>query len=106
MKSNTKQFPKNKIAWLWENMEGKRALYFVGILGTVLYNILQLTIPYFSGKIVDLFLTGENAATNLQVCSPFSLGFGRGLSYHQLNVGHIESPAVKLLHKPQLPENL
>ena len=55
MKSNTKQFPKNKIAWLWENMEGKRALYFVGILGTVLYNILQLTIPYFSGKIVDLF---------------------------------------------------
>jgi len=48
-------------------MEGKRALYFVGILGTVLYNILQLTIPYFSGKIVDLFLTGENAATNLQV---------------------------------------
>ena len=51
MKSNTKQFPKNKIAWLWENMEGKRALYFVGILGTVLYNILQLTIPYFSGKI-------------------------------------------------------
>ena len=39
-------------------------------------------------------------------CRPFSLGFGRGLSYHQLNVGHIESPAVKLLHKPQLPENL
>lgn len=51
MKSNTKQFPKNKIAWLWENMEGKRALYFVGILGTVLYNILQLTIPYFREKL-------------------------------------------------------
>ena len=41
-----------------------------------------------------------------QPCSPFSLGFGRGLSYHQLNIGHIKSPAVKLLHKPQLPENL
>ncbi len=51
MKSNTKQFPKNKIAWLWENMEGKRPLYFVGILGTVLYNILQLTIPYFREKL-------------------------------------------------------
>ena len=38
--------------------KGKRALYFVGILGTVLYNILQLTIPYFSGKIVDLFFNG------------------------------------------------
>ena len=30
----------------------------------------------------------------------------RGLSYHQFNIGHIKSPAVKLLHKPQLPENL
>ena len=26
---------------------------------------LQLTVPYFSGKIVDLFLTGENARENL-----------------------------------------
>ena len=76
MKSNTKQFPKNKIAWLWENMEGKRALYFIGMIGTVLYNVLQLTIPYFSGKIVDLFLTGEDAATNLQV--------HRDLFYHLL----------------------
>ena len=33
--------------------------------GTVVYNILQLTVPYFSGKIVDLFLTGENARENL-----------------------------------------
>ena len=61
MKSSTKPFPKTKIQWLWENMEGKRALYLIGMIGTVLYNVLQLTIPYFSGKIVDLFLTGENA---------------------------------------------
>ena len=47
-------------------MEGKRALYLIGMIGTVLYNVLQLTIPYFSGKIVDLFLTGENAVQNLQ----------------------------------------
>ena len=59
MKSSTKPFPKTKIQWLWENMEGKRALYLIGMIGTVLYNVLQLTIPYFSGKIVDLFLTGE-----------------------------------------------
>ena len=31
----------------------------------MVYNILQLTVPYFSGKIVDLFLTGENARENL-----------------------------------------
>ena len=59
MKSSTKPFPKTKIQWLWENMEGKRALYLIGMIGTVLYNVLQLTIPYFSGKIVDLFLTGK-----------------------------------------------
>ena len=58
MKSNTKQFPKNKICVAVGKHGGKRALYFVGILGTVLYNILQLTIPYFSGKIVDLFFNG------------------------------------------------
>ena len=49
MKSNTKQFPKNKIAWLWENMEGKRALYFVGILGTVLF--CSLRFPIFREKL-------------------------------------------------------
>ena len=43
--------------------------------------------------------------TLIEIAS-FPFGFGRGLSYHQFNVGHIESPAVKLLHKPQLPENL
>lgn len=37
----------------------------LGIVGTVVYNILQLTIPYFSQRIVDLFLTGENALDNL-----------------------------------------
>lgn len=55
MKSSTKPFPKTKIQWLWENMEGKRALYLIGMIGTVLYNVLQLTIPYFSGKIVTCF---------------------------------------------------
>lgn len=56
---------KKKLSWLWENMEGCRILYIIGILGTVLYNALQLTVPYFSQKIIDLFLTGENAAQNL-----------------------------------------
>ena len=56
---------KKKLSWLWENMEGCRILYIIGILGTVLYNALQLTVPYFSQKIIDLFLTGENAARNL-----------------------------------------
>lgn len=65
MKQETNPFPKTKLQWLWANMKGCRGIYFVGMAGTVVYNILQLTVPYFSGKIVDLFLTGENARENL-----------------------------------------
>lgn len=58
-------FPKTKLQWLWENMKGYHALYIFGILGTVLYNFMQLTVPYVSQEIVDLFLTGEHAAEHL-----------------------------------------
>ncbi len=55
----------SKMAWLWENMKGYRAIYVVGILGTVVYNVMQLTVPYITQQIVDLFLTGEDAVTNI-----------------------------------------
>ncbi len=47
-------------------MEGNRLLYVWGIFLTVVYNVMQLTVPYFSQLIVDDFLTGENAAHNLE----------------------------------------
>lgn len=53
------------MAWLWENMKGYRVIYIIGILGTVVYNAMQLTVPMVTQKIVDLFLTGEKAAENL-----------------------------------------
>lgn len=34
-------------------------------LGTVVYNVMQLTVPFVTQKIVDLFLTGEEAGANL-----------------------------------------
>ena len=55
----------SKMAWLWENMKGYRAIYILGILGTIVYNVMQLTVPYVTQQIIDLFLTGENAADNL-----------------------------------------
>ncbi len=61
-----KKFPKGKLAWLWENMHGVRGIYIIAMLGTVLYNVMQLTVPFFSGKIIDRFLSGKNAAANLQ----------------------------------------
>lgn len=63
------EFPKTKLAWLWENMQGTRGIYIVGMLGTIVYNVLQLTVPYYSGKIVDIFLTGENARENMRTNS-------------------------------------
>ena len=58
-----KRFPRNKIQWIWDNIEGLRGLLIVAMLGTVLYNAMQLTVPYFSQQIVDRFLTGDAAAT-------------------------------------------
>jgi len=55
----------SKMAWLWENMKGYRAIYLLAILGTVVYNAMQLLVPYFTQQIIDLFLTGEDAATNI-----------------------------------------
>lgn len=49
------KFPKSRIGWLWENMKGRRALFIVALFGTVVYNTLQLVVPMFSGKIIDLF---------------------------------------------------
>ena len=59
-----KKFPKTKLGWLFENMSGRKLLFFVAIIGTIVYNILQLTVPYVSSKLVDMFLSGENAAYN------------------------------------------
>lgn len=50
-------------------MKGARAVYVIGMIGTIAYNVLQLTVPYYSGKIVDLFLTGEHARENMQTNS-------------------------------------
>ena len=59
------KFPKSKIGWLWENTQGKHAIFILGILGTLVYSSMQLIVPYFSGQIVDQFLTGDNVATKI-----------------------------------------
>ncbi len=58
-------YPLTRMEWLWLNMKGYRILYIIAILGTLLYNGLQLTVPYFSSRIIDGFLSGPDAAANL-----------------------------------------
>ena len=48
---------KAKLSWLWENMKGYRLIFILSILGTVVYNGMQLVVPYFIQQIVDNFLT-------------------------------------------------
>jgi len=55
----------SKMAWLWENMKGYRVVYLLAILGTIVYNAMQLLVPHFTQQIIDLFLTGEDAAVNI-----------------------------------------
>ena len=57
----------SRFVWLWENMKGFRGIYALGLVLTIAYNAMQLTVPLVSGKIVDMFLTGENAVENLQL---------------------------------------
>ncbi|MBP5152544.1 MAG: ABC transporter ATP-binding protein [Lachnospiraceae bacterium] len=66
MSKENNSFPMTKLQWLWSNMKGCRGLFVTAILGTVVYNIMQLTVPYFSSQIVDTFLTGPEAADNLK----------------------------------------
>ena len=59
---DTKKY--SKMAWLWENMKGYRFIYMLAIIGTLTYNAMQLSVPYITQNLVDLFLSGENAAQN------------------------------------------
>lgn len=62
--------PRTRMQWLWDNMKGNRLIYGLAILGTITYNCMQLTVPYFSQKIIDLFLTGEHAVENMATKRP------------------------------------
>ena len=56
---------RNKMAWLWESIKGYRVLYIIGILGTILYNAMHLVVPHITQQLIDNFVTGESAATNI-----------------------------------------
>lgn len=55
-----------RLRWLWGKMKGYRVQYIGAGILTVVYNVLQLTVAFFTQNIVDTFLTGENAAYNVE----------------------------------------
>jgi ATP-binding cassette subfamily B protein len=46
-------------------MEGKRGLFIIALAGTVVYNIMQLVVPYFSGRIVQLLRDIQEQELNI-----------------------------------------
>ncbi|MBQ7636156.1 MAG: ABC transporter ATP-binding protein, partial [Lachnospiraceae bacterium] len=56
----------SRINWVWTNLKGKRAFYGLGIMGSITYNVMQLTIPFFVARLIDTFINGKDAAYNLE----------------------------------------
>ncbi len=50
------------VRWLFSDLKGFRALYVFGMVLTVVYNFMQLTVPVFCQYLVDLFLDVTDTA--------------------------------------------
>lgn len=59
-------FPKSRLGWLWENMKGYRFLFIIALIGTGLYNLMQLVVPHFSRKVTDLFALAQEGGFSLE----------------------------------------
>ncbi len=55
---------REQFRWLWANIKGRHFAYVCALTCTVIVNLMQLVVPVFSQKIIDLFLTGDEAAYN------------------------------------------
>lgn len=55
-----------QLKWIWANLKGYRTMYIVAMLMTVCIQAMYLTTPVFSQQIVDDFISGKNALSNLK----------------------------------------
>ncbi|MCL2698467.1 MAG: ABC transporter transmembrane domain-containing protein, partial [Oscillospiraceae bacterium] len=53
------------IRWLWKNLEGYRALYITAIFLAIINQSMFVINPFLRQRIIDIFITHENAAENL-----------------------------------------
>lgn len=54
-----------ELKWLWQNLEGNRTRYIVAMILSVVGSSLMIINPYIGQRIVDTFITGDNAVQNL-----------------------------------------
>ena len=55
-----------QLRWLWMNMKGSRASYIAALFLSIACNAMYITSPYFQSRIIDDFISGEDAAANLR----------------------------------------
>ena len=97
---------RSKMKWLWENMKGYRALYFICIFGTIVYNVMHLAVPYVTQILVDTFLSGDDAAYNLQTRQPYLIQLLVAmvvLTHHYWNI--INCPSCCKFNTLRTPRN-
>lgn len=54
-----------ELKWLWQNLEGDRTRYVTALFLSVVCSSLTIVNPYIGQRIVDTFITGDNALQNL-----------------------------------------
>ena len=55
-----------QLRWLWKNMKGSRAAYIAALFLSIACNAMYITSPYFQSRIIDTFISNDNAAENLK----------------------------------------
>ena len=55
-----------QLKWLWHNMKGSRAAYIMALMLSILCNALYIASPYFQSRVIDTFISNDNAAENLK----------------------------------------
>ncbi|CAM4390619.1 ABC transporter ATP-binding protein [Paenibacillus typhae] len=54
-----------ELKWLWQNLQGNRTRYILALCLSVVGSALTIVNPYISQRIVDTFITGDQAVQNL-----------------------------------------
>ncbi len=60
--------------WLWENLKGYRAKYIFALFLSLCCNFLYIMSPYFQSRIIDTFISNENARENLALHRDMFIG--------------------------------
>lgn len=55
-----------QIRWLWSNLKGYRAIYAVAICLSIIVQSFFMIAPAIVERIIDIFISGENALTNIE----------------------------------------